>query len=200
MRYNTAYTVHAPHQASSRSERNRRALPGPNSRPRHHSSLPDSAHLLGTANAAPRLSRPPAHPFLAIVLALVPPLQAPKCITMTAKCLPSVQSRTNLFPYRYPPATQIGRLFHLSSFGTPELLVRDVRGEYRGIRTAGRFLPASGAHRARMTSTPTASETSTHFLSTVMTGTASARPRTRHTRSPSDRPLDRVTSRKAPAM
>ena len=56
----TPYTVHAHHQASSRSERNR--------------------------------------------LARVQPLQAPQCITMTAKCLHSVQSRTDLFPYRYPSA------------------------------------------------------------------------------------------------
>ena len=38
----------------------RRALPEPNSWPRHHSSFPDSAHGLGAANAAPRLSRPPS--------------------------------------------------------------------------------------------------------------------------------------------
>ena len=101
----------------------------------------------------------------------------------------------------HPVATkELAQLASHEFTGAPAFLVRDVRGEYRGIRTAGRFLPASGAHRARMTSTPTASETSTHFLSTVMTGTASARPRARHTRSPSDRPLDRVTSRKAPAM
>ena len=36
------------------------------------------------------------------VLALVPPLRAPECITMTAKCLPSVQSRADLFACRYP--------------------------------------------------------------------------------------------------
>ena len=65
----TPYTLHAHH---------RRALPGPNSWPRHHSSFPDSAHLPGTANAAPRLSRPPSHTFLAIVLALVPLLQTSK--------------------------------------------------------------------------------------------------------------------------
>ena len=106
------YIVHAHHRASShsernrassRSERNRRALPEPNySWPRHHSSFPDSALLLGAANAVPRLSRPPSHTCLAIVLARGQPLQAPKYITMTAKCLLSVQSRTDLFPYRYP--------------------------------------------------------------------------------------------------
>ena len=62
----TPYTLHAHH---------RRAFAGPNSWPRHHSSFPDSAHLPGTANAAPRLSRPPSHTFLAIVLALAPLLQ-----------------------------------------------------------------------------------------------------------------------------
>ena len=65
----TPYTLHAHH---------RRAFAGPNSWPRHHSSFPDSAHLPGTANAAPRLSRPPSHTFLAIVLALVPLLQTSK--------------------------------------------------------------------------------------------------------------------------
>ena len=65
----TPYTLHAYH---------RRAFAGPNSWPRHHSSFPDSAHLPGTANAAPRLSRPPSHTFLAIVLALVPLLQTSK--------------------------------------------------------------------------------------------------------------------------
>ena len=37
----------------------------------------------------------------AILLALVPPLQAPTRITMTAISLPSVQQLTHLFPYRY---------------------------------------------------------------------------------------------------
>ena len=46
-------------------------------------------------------ARNPSHVY-ARILAWVPPLQAPKCITMTEKCLPSVQSRTDLFPYRYP--------------------------------------------------------------------------------------------------
>ena len=145
----TAYILHAHHQASSRSERNRqassrsernrqassrseraraasgtsrsernrRALPGPNSRPRHHPSFPDSAHLRGTANAAPRLSRPSAHTFLAILLALVPPLQAPECITMTAKCLPSASHGPTGFHTDTPPATQIGRVA-AGSYGT----------------------------------------------------------------------------------
>ena len=39
-RRSTPYTFHAHH---------RRAHPGPNSRPRHHSSSPDSSHLRGTA-------------------------------------------------------------------------------------------------------------------------------------------------------
>ena len=70
----TPYPVHAPHQASSRSEPNRRARPRPNSRPRHHPSFPHSAHLHATANAAPRLSRTSPRTFLATVVALPPPL------------------------------------------------------------------------------------------------------------------------------
>ena len=59
---------------------------------------------------------------------------------------------------------------------------------------------AIDAHLAGMISTPTASEMSAHFLSTVTTGMPSERPSARQARSPSDRPLDRVASRKAPAM
>ena len=63
----------------------------------------------------------------------------------------------------------------------------------------GQSFRASRSHLANMTSTPTASEMSAHFLSTVTTGTASTRPRARQARSPSDNPLDRVALRKAPA-
>ena len=68
-----------------------------------------TATLLAQARSrlrARRILAPHTHRLtpssLAILLALVPSLQAPKCITMTAKCLPSVPSRTDLFPYRYP--------------------------------------------------------------------------------------------------
>ena len=49
---------------------------------------------------------------------------------------------------------------------------------------------AIDAHLARMISTPTASEMSAHFLSTVTTGVPSERPSARQARSPSDRPFD----------
>lgn len=49
------------------------------------------------------------------------------------------------------------------------------------------------------TSTPAFPETWDQFLSTVTTGTDSAMPSARHARSPRDRPLDRVASRRAPA-
>ena len=77
------------------------------------------------ASRRPRSARATDPPVGGVVPALVPPLQAPECITMTAKCLPSARSRTDLFPYRYPsgnadwqvvspilPATQAGTSFH----------------------------------------------------------------------------------------
>ena len=118
----TPYPVHAPHQASSRNERNRRARPGPNSRPRHHPSFPHSTHLHRTANAAPRLSRTPPCTFLATVVALPQPLPSSKMhhddretsalgpVTDRPVSIPiPLQQRRSAGCLSYPPDREQGR-------------------------------------------------------------------------------------------